>query len=217
MLLGALNAAIDDDGFSIGPSYFITRDGTLPDLDRIWTNAIMPLLRERYYGTTEGICSRFELAALRRRLEAMRIELTAWSEAVVDLPAEIAAALARSGLTDVRLAEPPGQWRLVTDYGLFSRRLGCAGQASGPRRRCPVGTPCIWRVARPGLLFDVEHDLFAAVAYGFALHAERAISPAPLRGYVAIEEREFTLRGRVRIGDQLGVLTGSPDTARADV
>lgn len=69
MLLRALNAAIADEDFSIGPSYFITRDGALPDLGRIWTNAIMPLLRERYYGTTEDL-GRFELAALRWRLEA---------------------------------------------------------------------------------------------------------------------------------------------------
>lgn len=69
MLLRALNDAIDDEDFSIGPSYFITREGTLPDLDRIWANAIMPLLREHYYGTTEDL-ERFELAALRRRLEA---------------------------------------------------------------------------------------------------------------------------------------------------
>jgi hypothetical protein len=69
VLLRALNAAIDDEDFSIGPSYFITRDGGLPDLERIWANAIMPLLRERYYGTTEDL-GRFELAALRRRLEA---------------------------------------------------------------------------------------------------------------------------------------------------
>jgi hypothetical protein len=69
VLLRALNAAIDDEDFSIGPSYFITGDGTLPDLERIWANAIMPLLRERYYGTTE-VLERFGLAALRRRLEA---------------------------------------------------------------------------------------------------------------------------------------------------
>jgi hypothetical protein len=69
VLLRALNAAIGEEDFSIGPSYFITRDGALPDLDRIWANAIMPLLRERYYGTTVDLGD-FELAALRRRLAA---------------------------------------------------------------------------------------------------------------------------------------------------
>ena len=69
VLLRELNAVIGEEDFSIGPSYFITKDGTLPDLKRIWANAIMPLLRERYYGTSEDL-ERFGLAALRRRLEA---------------------------------------------------------------------------------------------------------------------------------------------------
>jgi 5-methylcytosine-specific restriction enzyme B len=68
VLLRELNAAIDDDDFSIGPSYFITSDGTLPNLERIWRSAIMSLLRERYYGTNTDL-GHFELAALRQRLE----------------------------------------------------------------------------------------------------------------------------------------------------
>jgi hypothetical protein len=68
-LLRALNATIDDEDFSIGPSYFITKDGSLSDLDRVWTNSIMPLLQERYYGTGQDL-SRFELKALRRHLTA---------------------------------------------------------------------------------------------------------------------------------------------------
>jgi len=66
-LLRALNAAIDDEDFAIGPSYFITKDGSLPDLKRVWSNAIMPLLQERYYGTGHDL-GQFELDALRRRI-----------------------------------------------------------------------------------------------------------------------------------------------------
>jgi dynein-related subfamily AAA family protein len=69
VLLRELNAAIDDEDFSIGPSYFITGDGSLPNLERIWESSIMPLLRERYYGTGEDL-QRFELPALRKQLEA---------------------------------------------------------------------------------------------------------------------------------------------------
>jgi 5-methylcytosine-specific restriction enzyme B len=69
VLLRELNATIDDEDFSIGPSYFITSDGSLPKLERIWANSIMPLLQERYYGTGEDL-QRFGLAALRKRLEA---------------------------------------------------------------------------------------------------------------------------------------------------
>lgn len=43
--------------------------------------------------------------------------------------------------------------------------------------------------------------MLAAVAHGFAPQAERALSPAPLRGYVVVDERELTLRGRVRIAE----------------
>jgi 5-methylcytosine-specific restriction protein B len=67
--LEALNAEIDDDEFAIGPSYFMSRNGATPNLDRIWANAIMPLLQERYHGTDVDL-GRFTLEALRARLEA---------------------------------------------------------------------------------------------------------------------------------------------------
>lgn len=69
VLLRALNEAIDDEDFSIGPSYFMLRDGTVPDLDLLWATEIMPLLRERYYGTRKEL-ERFELDSLRKRLDA---------------------------------------------------------------------------------------------------------------------------------------------------
>jgi 5-methylcytosine-specific restriction enzyme subunit McrC len=146
----------------------------------------------------------------------MRIDLTAWSEQVEDLPAEVATALTRSGLVDVRVAEAPARWRLVTDshVGVLTvdgwdvrvrpklgvpRLMFLLGYAADPRG---------WRELGP--LFDVEDDLFSAIAHGFALQAERALSPVPLRGYVAVDERELTLRGRVRIGDQLARRPGLP-------
>jgi hypothetical protein len=45
------------------------RDGTVPDLDLLWAAEIMPLLRERYYGTRKEL-ERFELDSLRKRLDA---------------------------------------------------------------------------------------------------------------------------------------------------
>jgi 5-methylcytosine-specific restriction protein B len=67
--LEALNdaLAITDSGdeTSIGPSYFMTRDGP-PDLRRVWGHAIAPLLEERFYGarTAEEIRDAFGPAAL---------------------------------------------------------------------------------------------------------------------------------------------------------
>jgi 5-methylcytosine-specific restriction enzyme subunit McrC len=146
----------------------------------------------------------------------MRIDLTAWSEQVEDLPAEVATALTRSGMVDVRVAEPPTRWRVVTDS-----RVGVLTVAGWEVRVKPkLGIPRLmfllgyaadprgWRELGP--LFDVEDHLFSAIAHGFALQAERALSPAPLRGYVAVDERELTLRGRVRIGDQLARRPGLP-------
>lgn len=117
---------------------------------------------------------------------------------------------------DIRAAEPPARWRLVTDsrVGVLTtsgydvrvdpklaipRLMFLLGYATDPRG---------WRELGP--LFDVEDDLFSAVAHGFALQAERAFSPTPLRGYAAIEERGITLRGRVRMGDQLARSPGLP-------
>lgn len=69
-LLDSLNQAIDDEDFSIGPSYLMTRDGSTPDLERIWRHAIMPLLEEHYYGTGRELEAEFGLQAMRKRVAA---------------------------------------------------------------------------------------------------------------------------------------------------
>lgn len=69
-LLSALNEAIADADFSIGPSYFMTKDGTAPKLDRIWQFSIMPLLEEHFYGRNHDLEARFGLAALRSKITA---------------------------------------------------------------------------------------------------------------------------------------------------
>jgi hypothetical protein len=69
-VLAELNRVISDEEFSIGPSYFMTKHGTAPDLERIWVHSIMPLLEERYYGTQRDVEAEFGLAAIKRRLAA---------------------------------------------------------------------------------------------------------------------------------------------------
>lgn len=68
-VLRALNEAIGDSGAPIGPSYFITADGSQPDLEEVWRYSIMPTLEERYYDTS-GDLRRFSLASLRERASA---------------------------------------------------------------------------------------------------------------------------------------------------
>jgi hypothetical protein len=70
VLLAELNRTIDDEDFSIGPSYFMTKDADAPDLERIWAHAVMPLLEEHYYGTGRDLEAEFGLAAIRKRVAA---------------------------------------------------------------------------------------------------------------------------------------------------
>src|SRR6185312_3750059 len=65
-----------------------------------------------------------------------------------------------------------------------------------------------WRDVGPA--FEAEQDLFAAVAAAFAVHAERALSPAPIRGYLTVDDRSTVLRGRLRVADQLARWPGQP-------
>jgi hypothetical protein len=68
-LLDELNRTIDDEDFSIGPSYFMARDGQEPALEQVWTHALMPLLREHFYGRSSLEVEReFGLEAIRGRL-----------------------------------------------------------------------------------------------------------------------------------------------------
>jgi hypothetical protein len=69
-LLWELNRTISDEDFSIGPSYFMTKDETDPDLERIWAHALMPLLEEHYWGTGRDLDAEFGLAAIRKRVAA---------------------------------------------------------------------------------------------------------------------------------------------------
>ncbi|MDJ0465263.1 DUF4357 domain-containing protein [Streptomyces sp. H27-C3] len=68
LLLDALNAAIGDADFAIGPSYLmkpgVYREG---GLDRTWRTKILPLLEEHHYGEGTDIAARYGLAALRER------------------------------------------------------------------------------------------------------------------------------------------------------
>lgn len=64
-LLKALNDAIANDEIAIGPSYFMTKDGSPPNLERVWKHAILPVLEEHLYGSGRNIADAFGLAAMR--------------------------------------------------------------------------------------------------------------------------------------------------------
>lgn len=145
------------------------------------------------------------------------IRLEAWNEEVVTLTAEEAEALAATGLVRVLVDAQPGHWRLTTDsrVGVVWREdeweLRVRPRLAIPRLMFLLGyaaDPSGWRDAPAP--FATEKQMFAAVASGFAYHAQRALSPAPIHGYVTVEEQATTLRGRLRFSDQLARWPGRP-------
>jgi 5-methylcytosine-specific restriction enzyme subunit McrC len=144
------------------------------------------------------------------------MNVSAWSETVVDLTAEQAQAVARSGLAEVRIDTPPTQWKLVT-----GSRVGVIVGLDWelrvePRLDIPqllfllayAFTQDGWRDVVAG--FSADDELLDAVGAGFATHAARAIERGLVRGYVNVDERRLDLRGRVRFADQIARVPGLP-------
>ena len=146
----------------------------------------------------------------------MTIKLEAWGETIEQFGAEQARALAETGLVTVQIHEPPDSWRLRADS-----RIGIVAGDGWEVRVSPAlevpklmfllgyaADPSGWRDAIAA--FSADPDLFAAIASGFAFHAERALSPAPIRGYITAEDQSTTLRGRLRFPDQIARWPGLP-------
>jgi 5-methylcytosine-specific restriction enzyme subunit McrC len=136
------------------------------------------------------------------------IQLAAWNTIEVIASAEQAAAFDATGLVRAEIVESPDRWRLQA-----GSRVGVAVGGDWELRVVP-------RIEIAQLMFllsyaraegwrsqvadyDDDETLFAAIASGFASHAEGAIRPAPLSGYVSVDETAPMLRGRLRITDQM--------------
>jgi 5-methylcytosine-specific restriction enzyme subunit McrC len=136
------------------------------------------------------------------------VKLAAWNATEVVGSGELAASLAATGLVSVEIHEPPDRWHLTA-----SSRVGVAVGDGWELRVAP-------RIELAQLMFLLSYsradgwgervagygrddDLFAAIASGFASRAEAAIRPAPLAGYVSVDETAPVLRGRLRIADQM--------------
>lgn len=59
--LSELNRRLSTNELSIGPSYFMTPNGSEPNLERVWQHSIMPLLEEYFYGTETDVTDEFGL------------------------------------------------------------------------------------------------------------------------------------------------------------
>lgn len=137
------------------------------------------------------------------------MKLDAWSDASIELRPEHAEAVAQAGLVNVLIDQPPDRWRVVSDSRVGVVRgedweLRVTPKLVIPKLMFLLGysaDPRGWRDAV--VAFGAERDLLAAVASGFAFHAQRAIAPAPIHGYLTVDDRATTLRGRLRVADQL--------------
>lgn len=135
-------------------------------------------------------------------------ELQGYPESV-ELDREVAATLRDTGLVSVVPAHggawtilPAGKVGAVQIDDLFvrvkpkekvglSRLLFLLGYAADPG-------------FRPETVSGLEDsDLFAALGESLARHGERALERGPLSGYVHVEESLRTVRGRIRVGDQM--------------
>jgi 5-methylcytosine-specific restriction enzyme subunit McrC len=137
------------------------------------------------------------------------IEMEAWSRADAALSHDQAAEIARLDLVDV-VAQPHGEtWMLVGNS-----RVGVASGSGWelrvrPRLAVPqlffllayAADPKGWKDQSAEFAF--ESELLGAIASGFSWHALRAIERGLLRGYVGVDERLTTIRGRVRFADQI--------------
>ena len=135
------------------------------------------------------------------------VAMAAWSKVRVALSRQQAAELASVDLVEVM---PRGD-----DWILVSNSL--VGVATGDgweiRVRPRIDVPQLFFLlayAADGsgwkddwAEFSAEPDLVDAVANGFSWHAIRAIEQGLLRGYVSVEERLSTIRGRIRFSDQV--------------
>lgn len=137
------------------------------------------------------------------------LELQAWSRLDCALSHSEAAAIRETGLVDVVAEAAQGRWRLES-----GSRVGVATGATwelrvDPRIEVPqllfllayALDPAGWKDEVAG--FSAEPRLLDAIAAGFSWHALRSIEQGLLRGYLNLDERSPTVRGRIRFGDQI--------------
>lgn len=128
---------------------------------------------------------------------------------VIRIPADVAAALNGTGLVEAR-PELRGQWRLVPTGKVGAVRVDDQQVQVAPKSRVGLSKLLfLLGYARdPGFRPEdvagaAEPDLWPALAESLVRLAERATGGGVLQGYVTAEEALRTVRGRIRMGDQI--------------
>jgi 5-methylcytosine-specific restriction enzyme subunit McrC len=128
---------------------------------------------------------------------------------VVEISAEDARAIASTGLVEVRI-EGAGSWRLIPVQRVGAVRVGDLQVQVTPKDKVGL-TRLLFLLGyagdpgfRPEDVEGVEEpDLWPALAESLARLGERATNRGVLQGYRTVEDSLRTVRGRIRIGDQI--------------
>lgn len=127
----------------------------------------------------------------------------------VPCSAEVAASLNATGLVEMRPAVGGGFTAHPT-ANVGAARVGDVQLEVRPKDKVGVAQVLflLGYAESPGFLMDevfaeTDDDLLAVLAESLARQARRALSGGVHRGYVAVEEASRTVRGRIRMGDQL--------------
>jgi 5-methylcytosine-specific restriction enzyme subunit McrC len=142
--------------------------------------------------------------------------LTAWERERRQLPEEHAKAIAATGVVTVTPAEGADEWVLAADsrVGVLvgdGWQIGIKPRLAIPRLLFLLAyslRPDGWKDTQA--IFDTADRLEDAVAAAFSVHAERALRPGLVHGYISVDATEPAIRGRVRFADQLARHPGLP-------
>lgn len=117
--------------------------------------------------------------------------------------------LTRTGLVDV-VPQGSGTWRLLPRGRVGAVRLGDLQVQVDPKEKVGIARLLflLGYTSDPGfrpddVVAEDEPDLWAALAESLARSVERALRGGVLQGYRSVDEALRTVRGRIRISDQI--------------
>lgn len=135
-------------------------------------------------------------------------ELQTAAEAV-ELDREVAATLRDTGLVSV-LPAHGGLWTVLPAGRVGAVQIGDLLVRVVPKEKVGLSRLLflLGYAINPGfrpddVVGDEKDDLFAALGESLTRHCERALDRGALNGYVHVEEALRTVRGRIRVGDQM--------------
>lgn len=142
------------------------------------------------------------------------VVLPEYQRAVVECSAETARRMHADGHVMVAPSDVPGAYEVRARHKVGVLRYGSLELRIVPKvsvtRLLYLATfhenDAAWRQLET--MLDEVDDPYSAIAHALAFHAERALRPTPLQGYVTHEEAEMRLRGRVLFDRQIAKRAG---------